>query len=92
MGFPTPLSEWFRDRKAGPLWETLCARDGFLGSYLNLDVVKSLIERQSSGFEDGTDRLWRLLNLQIWGDIFITGRKERWRDGALVSASATAEV
>jgi asparagine synthase (glutamine-hydrolysing) len=92
MGFPTPLSEWFRDRKAGPLWETLCARDGFLGSYLNLRVVKSLIERQSSGFEDGTDRLWRLLNLQIWGDIFITGRKERWRDGALVSASATAEV
>jgi asparagine synthase (glutamine-hydrolysing) len=92
MGFPTPLSEWFRDPKAEPLWETLCSRDGFLGSYLNLDAVKSLIERQGSGFEDATDRLWRLLNLQIWGDVFITGRKERWREGALISESAASEV
>jgi asparagine synthase (glutamine-hydrolysing) len=59
---------------------------------LNLDAVKSLIERQRGGFEDATDRLWRLLNLQIWGDIFITGRKERWRDGALVSESAASGV
>jgi asparagine synthase (glutamine-hydrolysing) len=92
MGFPTPLSEWFRDPKAEPLWETLCSRDGFLGSYLNLDAVKSLIERQGSGFEDATDRLWRLLNLQIWGDVFITGRKERWREGALISESAASGV
>ena len=90
MGFPTPLSRWFRDPKAEPLWEALSAPDGFLGSYLKLDAVKSLIERQSSGFEDATDRLWRLLNLQIWGDTFITGRTERWREGALVSESAAS--
>jgi asparagine synthase (glutamine-hydrolysing) len=92
MGFPTPLSAWFRDPKAKPLWEALCARDGFLGGYLSLDTVKSLIERQCSGFEDATDRLWRLLNLQIWGDIFITGREERWREGALASESAASQV
>jgi asparagine synthase (glutamine-hydrolysing) len=92
MGFPTPLSEWFRDPKAEPLWETLCNRDGFLGLYLDLNAVRSLIERQRSGFEDATDRLWRLLNLQIWGDVFITGRKERWREGALISQSAASEV
>ena len=91
MGFPTPLSAWFRDPKAKPLWKALCARDGFLGGYLNLDAVRSLIERQCSGFEDATDRLWRLLNLQIWGDIFITGREERWREGALASESAASE-
>ena len=22
-----------------------------------------------------TDRIWRLLNLQLWGDIFITGKR-----------------
>jgi len=92
MGFPTPLTAWFRDPKAKPLWEALCARDGFLGEYLSLDAVKSLVDRQCSGFEDATDRLWRLLNLQIWGDTFITGRKDRWREGALVSESAASEV
>jgi asparagine synthase (glutamine-hydrolysing) len=82
MGFPTPLTSWFRDPKAKPFWDALRARDGFAASYLNLDAVNALIERHQGGFEDATDRLWRLLNLQIWGDTFITGREERWRQPA----------
>jgi len=92
MGFPTPLTAWFRDPKAEPFWQALSARDGFIASYLDLDSVKSLIERQRGGFEDATDRLWRLLNLQIWGDVFITGREERWREDRLVSKSAALEA
>jgi asparagine synthase (glutamine-hydrolysing) len=88
MGFPTPLTAWFRDPKAEPLWEALCARDGFAASYLNLGAVKSLVDRQRGGFEDATDRLWRLLNFQIWGDVFITGREERWREGVPVPAAS----
>jgi asparagine synthase (glutamine-hydrolysing) len=90
MGFPTPLPVWFRDPKAEPLWDSLRARDGFVASYLNVDAVQSLIERHRSGFEDATDRLWRLLNLQIWGDIFITGREERWREGVPEPAALKA--
>jgi len=92
MGFPTPLTAWFRDPKAEPFWQALSARDGFIASYLDLDSVKSLIERQRGGFEDATDRRWRLLNLQIWGDVFITGREERWREDRLVSKSAALEA
>jgi len=92
MGFPTPLPAWFRNPKAEPLWEALCARDGFVASYLDVGAIAKLVERHRSGFEDATDRLWRLLNLQIWGDTFITGRKEQWREGFPVSASAAFEV
>ena len=92
MGFPTPLTAWFRDPKSEPLWKALCADGGFAGAYLNLDGVRALVERHRSGFEDGTDRLWRLLNFQIWGDIFIAGRQDRWREGALVSERAASEV
>ena len=81
MGFPTPLPTWFRDPKAEPLWEALRAPDGFVASYMDLASVGKLIDRHRSGFEDATDRLWRLLNLQIWGDVFITGREEHWREG-----------
>lgn len=80
MGFPTPLTKWLRDPEANRLWDALRARDGFAASYLDLDAVSGLIDRHQSGFEDATDRLWRLLNLQIWGDVFITGREERWRE------------
>ncbi len=92
MGFPTPLPAWFRDPKSEPLWEALSARDGFVASYLNVDAIRALIERHRSGFEDATDRLWRLLNLQIWGDVFITGREEHWREGFPVSEPAASEV
>ena len=41
---------------------------------------------RTSGREDATDRIWRLLTLQLWGDMFLTGkREERW-DGVMAAA------
>ena len=42
------------------------------------EEVSALIDRHRAGFEDATDRIWRLLNLQLWGDMFLTGRKIAW--------------
>lgn len=74
MGFPTPLKQWFREKATDPLLTGLLDKNGFIAEYLNLDEVRSLIERQRSGTEDATDRLWRLINLQIWGKLFIQGQ------------------
>jgi asparagine synthase (glutamine-hydrolysing) len=84
MGFPTPLRQWLLEPRANPLYEALRARDGFVASYLNLSEVEALIDRHRSGFEDATDRIWRLINLQLWGDLFLTGRRERWWNGISV--------
>ncbi len=77
MGFPTPLRAWLQDAASAPLLKTLLEDDGFLASVLDLGQVQALLERQASGAVDATDRIWRLLNLQIWGDLFLTGRRER---------------
>jgi asparagine synthase (glutamine-hydrolysing) len=74
MGFPTPVRQWFRAPEARPLLDLLRSRDGLLAAYVKPAVLESLLERHTSGAEDCTDRIWRLLNLQIWGDLFITGR------------------
>jgi len=82
-GFPTPLSLWLRDVRAEPLLARLRSPDGLLAAHLDMRQVDALIERHRSGREDATDRLWRLLNLQIWGDLFLTGRRERvWAEAA----------
>jgi asparagine synthase (glutamine-hydrolysing) len=83
MGFPTPIRGWLLDQRAEPLYEALSDRDGFLASYLNMTEVQALIHRHRSGTEDSTDRIWRLINLQLWGDLFITGRRDRWWNGIL---------
>jgi asparagine synthase (glutamine-hydrolysing) len=46
---------------------------------VNAAELDRLLARQKSGQEDATDRIWRLLTLQLWGDLFLTGkREERW--------------
>src|ERR1700761_5787749 len=83
MGFPTPVRQWLLDRRAEPLYEALRDRRGFIASIVNSSAMDSLISRHLARQEDATDRLWRLLNLQVWGDLFLTGRRERWWDGIM---------
>ena len=89
MGFPTPLKQWLRDPRAEGICAALTARDGLLATCCDRRRIEELVERQKSGRYDATDRIWRLLNLQIWGDVFLTGKGEtRW--GGLAGAAAMA--
>jgi asparagine synthase (glutamine-hydrolysing) len=83
MGFPTPVRQWLLDARAKPLYEALTNRDGFLSSIIDRQVLGNLISRHLQRQEDATDRLWRLLNLQLWGDVFLTGRRDRWWGGVM---------
>jgi asparagine synthase (glutamine-hydrolysing) len=78
MGFPTPLSSWLLEPAAQPLIDSLTDRDGVVAKYTERRALESLIERHRGHREDCTDRLWRLVNLQIWGDLFLTGKRDRW--------------
>jgi asparagine synthase (glutamine-hydrolysing) len=77
-GFPTPLRDWLREPRAAAVLETLRAPDGLLAAYVDPVTLDALLARHRGGREDATDRIWRLLNLQLWGDLFITGKRD-WR-------------
>ena len=68
------------------LFHIMRAKDGLLASYIDPAALDNLLHRQVSGREDATDRIWRLLTLQLWGDMFLTGKRdERW-DGVMAAA------
>jgi asparagine synthase (glutamine-hydrolysing) len=90
MGFPTPLRQWLLAPKAQPLLALLEDPGGILAVYSDRAQVRMLLERHASGLEDATDRIWRLLNLQIWGDVFLTGRRKRWAGGLLTETGTLA--
>jgi asparagine synthase (glutamine-hydrolysing) len=73
-GFPTPLRQWLMDSRADALITQLQSRDGLLARYIDFAYLNDLLARHKSGLEDATDRIWRLLNLQIWGNTFITNK------------------
>jgi hypothetical protein len=63
--------------QADGLFTRLRDPQGLLAGYLNRPAWDRLVERHKSGLEDATDRIWRLLNLQLWADIFLLG-KDPW--------------
>jgi len=78
MGFPTPLRDWLLRPESAELFSYLQAPGGLLESLADAGSLAGLLEHHRGGVEDATDRIWRLLNLQIWGDVHLTGRS---RDG-----------
>jgi asparagine synthase (glutamine-hydrolysing) len=88
MGFPTPIRQWLLDSRADTLYSVLRARDGLLAAYLDSTALDRLLERHTRGVEDATDRIWRLLNLQVWGDLFLTGKHEQRWEGLMAARSA----
>jgi asparagine synthase (glutamine-hydrolysing) len=74
MGFPTPLKKWLLQPSAESVYRELNAPDSLISEYLSRPNVAALIDRHRSGIEDATDRIWNLLNLQKWGNIFLRGQ------------------
>lgn len=83
MGFPTPLRQWLMDERAAGLLRMLEGRDGMIAEYVDLEAVSELLERHRAGQIDATDRIWRLLNLQVWGELYFTGRREEIWEGLM---------
>ena len=88
MGFPTPLRDWLRSPRTESLLTPLLKKDGFLAPYIEREALEEMFGRHRSGQIDATDRIWRLLNLQAWGDLYFTGRREEIWDGLLAPVRA----
>jgi hypothetical protein len=77
MGFPTPLRAWLREDAAEPVYELLENKSSFIASVVERKTLFDLLDRHRGNQEDATDRIWRLLNLEIWAGLFITGTRKR---------------
>ena len=73
MGFPVPFGGWLRgafrvDRRRIPPRQPGAARRLF-----NPDAVRQLAAEHRSGSRAHGDRLWLLVNLELWQRIFLDG-------------------
>ena len=75
MGFPVPVGRWLR----GPFWPLV--REFVLGPraagrrLFAPDILRGLAAEHRSGAGEHGDRLWLLINLEIWQRIFIEGEE-----------------
>jgi asparagine synthase (glutamine-hydrolysing) len=73
MGFPVPIGAWFRGPYRGVVDEFVTA-DRVLDRGLFAPAeVRRLVAAHMSGDENHAQRLWALINLEIWQRTFVDG-------------------
>ena len=73
MGFPVPLGKWFRGAYSSVLDEYVLGSRARERGIFNADFTRALVEQHQRGEANHSERLWSLVNLEMWFRRFIDG-------------------
>jgi asparagine synthase (glutamine-hydrolysing) len=73
-GFGSPLSHWFRGQLKNLPAEVLLDRRSVERGWFRESAVRALIDDHASGRRDNTNRLWALIQLELWLQTFVDAR------------------
>jgi asparagine synthase (glutamine-hydrolysing) len=73
MGFPVPLPRWLRGEFQWLLDEYVTSDRALGRGLFNESAVRQLVVEHKSVSKNHADKLWLLINLEIWQRIFIDG-------------------
>jgi asparagine synthase (glutamine-hydrolysing) len=72
MGFPVPIGAWFRGAYSSVIDDYVLSERSLSRGIFSPEGVRQLVRRHSSG-EDHSERLWALVNFEIWQRQFFDG-------------------
>lgn len=73
MGFPVPIGSWFREGFRHVIDEYVLSERAANRGIFEPAFVRSLVKRHQEGGEDHSERLWALVNFEIWQRQFFDG-------------------
>jgi len=73
MGFPVPIASWFRGAYRSVIDEYVLSERATDRGIFNTTFVRELVKRHQSGAENHEERLWALVNFEIWQRQFLDG-------------------
>jgi asparagine synthase (glutamine-hydrolysing) len=73
LGFPVPFGGWVRGGWNDVAREVLLDRQSRERGIIDATAVDTLLRDHADGRADGGDRIWSLLNLELWYRTFIDG-------------------
>jgi asparagine synthase (glutamine-hydrolysing) len=72
MGFPVPIGAWFRGAYRNIISEYVLSERALRRGVFNADYIRQLVARHQAG-ENHAERLWALVNFEIWQRRFFDG-------------------
>jgi asparagine synthase (glutamine-hydrolysing) len=73
LGFPTPWSGWLAGPQLDIIQSTLLEPRSMDRGFFKRAAIERLFQEHRAGFRDNYDRIWRLLNLELWQRVCIEG-------------------
>ena len=76
MGFPTPWSQWLKGTGWKDVRELILSPRSFDRGLFRREAVERLLAEHRAGRIDHSNRIWRLLNLELWMRAFMDGEEQ----------------
>jgi asparagine synthase (glutamine-hydrolysing) len=73
VGFSTPLASWLRGPQLEPVENMLLSDRSASRGLFQPEGLRRLFRQHRASQYDHTDRIWRLLNFEIWQRVFLDG-------------------
>jgi asparagine synthase (glutamine-hydrolysing) len=73
LGFPTPWSGWLAGPRLETIREMLLEPRSLDRGYFRREAIEGLFNEHRAKYRDNYDRIWRLLNLELWHRVCLEG-------------------
>jgi asparagine synthase (glutamine-hydrolysing) len=81
VGFRVPLDAWFRSDLREMARDMLLGPGSFVGDVMDRGEIRRLLERHEQGPSDESIRIWTLLSLEHWHQVFFRAPSSAWALG-----------
>jgi len=71
VGFRVPLDRWFRGELESMARDVLLSRDSLVATRMERGPVIKLLDRHGAGRANEESRIWTLLSLEVWNQVFL---------------------
>ncbi len=71
MGFPVPIGRWLRHEYGGIVDEFILSERARSRGLLATEAVRQIVDEHRGGIGGHQERLWSLINLELWHRIFL---------------------
>ena len=86
LGFPTPWSEWLAGPRLDEVQKLILQPRSIDRGLFKRNIAERMFQEHRARYKDHSDRIWRLLNLELWFRVCIEGES---RDSGLMRSDRT---
>lgn len=78
LGFPTPWSGWLTGSQLDSIERLLLEPRSMSRGFFNRGTIERIFREHRAQHRDHYDRIWRLLNLELWHRVCLEGESHEW--------------